>query len=104
MSVFFFILESVFQVILPCEVQAKVEAAILHNWEMLVVKSSATVLKPSGRTTLFYDKKSLCFHNQKGIAVGCLTFGLHTFLCTHFFLFPLQAVKVGWEKVAVFTT
>ena len=54
---------------------------------MLVVESRATVLKPSGRTILFYDKKSLCFHNQKGMAVGCLTIGLHAFLCTHFFFF-----------------
>ena len=83
----FSILESVFQVILPCEVQVKVEAPILHNWEMLVVGCSATVLKPSGRTIVFYDKKSLCFHNQKVIAVGCLTIGLHAFLCTHFFPF-----------------
>ena len=71
---------------------------------MLVVGSSATVLKPSGRTILFYDKKSFCFYNQKGIAVGCLTNGLHAFLCTHFFLFFLQAVKVGWKNVAVLTT
>ena len=70
---------------------------------MLVVGSSATVLKPSRRTIFFYDKKSLCFHNHKSIAVGCLTIGLHAFLCTHFFFFS-QAVKVGWEKVAVFTS
>ena len=45
MSVFFFILESVFQVILSCEVHAKVEATNLHNWEMVVFGRSATVLK-----------------------------------------------------------
>ena len=84
---FFFILESVFQVILPGEVRAKVEAPILHNREMLVFGSSTRVLKPSGRTILFYDKKSLSFHNHKGIAVGCLTMGLHAFLCTHFSFF-----------------
>ena len=62
---------------------------------MLVVGSSARVLKPSGRAILF--------HNPKGIAVGCLTIGLNAFLCTHFFFFS-QPVKVGWETVAVFTS
>ena len=66
---------------------------------MLVFGSSARVLKPSGRTILFYDKKSLSFHNHKGIAVECLTIGLLAF-CAPIFLF-LQAVKVGWEKVQV---
>ena len=69
---------------------------------MLVVGSSATVLKPSGRTILFYDKKSFCFYNQKGIAVGCLTNGLHAFLCTHFFLFFFTSGE-GWlEKRCCF--
>ena len=66
---------------------------------MLVFGSSARVLKPSGRTILFYDKKSLCFHhNLKGIAVGRLTISLHAFLCTHFSFF-LQAVMVGRETI-----
>ena len=59
---FFFILESVFQVILLWEVHAKVEAPILHNWKILVFGSR--VLKPSGRTILFYDNKK-SFHNHK---------------------------------------
>ena len=75
---------------------------------MLVFGSSARVLKPSGCTILFYHKKSFPFYNHKGIAIGFLTIGLHAFLCTHFSLFFLflffQEVKVGWEKVAVFTT
>ena len=73
---------------------------------MLVFGSSARVLKPSGRTTLFYDKKSLSFHNPKGIVVGFLTIGLHAVLCTHFSFFFFTSCE-GWlgkSSSAVFTT
>ena len=72
---------------------------------MLVFGSSARVLKPSGRTILFDDKKSFSFHNHKGIALGCLTIGLHAFLCTHFsFFFTSCEGWLGKSSSAVFTT
>ena len=58
---FSFILESVLQVIHRCEVHTKVEASNLHNRDMLVFRSSARVLKQSGRTILFYDIRSVVF-------------------------------------------
>ena len=71
---------------------------------MLVFGSSARVLKPSGRTILFYDEKSLSFHNHNGIAVECLTIGLLAFCAP---IFPFFTSSDGWlgkSSSAVFPT
>lgn len=58
-SVVSFTLESIFRLTFSCEFHAKVETSNLHNCEILVFGSTARVLKPSGRTILFYDKMIL---------------------------------------------